>query len=142
MITENYASFEVASLMNELGFHSNESRQKFDSNGNSFLKTDYNFWSVKFVNSIERPTLSLSINWLSEEFGLWVWVERDMKGNFYPKIDIITEKSWQDQKIRNIKGLVQEELRTKWHKSLEESLNLTLKLLLTALKESSKETSK
>jgi hypothetical protein len=136
-ITETYCSFEVSKLLESLGFESNESKMRFDSSGYSFQKADYNFWSEKFRDSIERPTHSLAFNWIAENFGYWISLERDMEGNFFAKINIISEETWQNESLRDVRYEVICIVNKKpyFYKSYQQAADETLLPLLQKLLE-------
>ncbi len=131
-ITETYCSLEVSKKLKNLFFESSESVQMFDSSGNSFYKKDYKFWSAKYVNSIERPTHSIAFNWIAENFGFWIYIERDMDGNCFPKINITSEKVWKHEDLRIIKFDTNKKIisNTYFYKSYEVAANETILILL------------
>jgi hypothetical protein len=136
-ITETYCSFEVSKTLQNLLFESNESKMRFDSLGNSFQKADYNFWSTKFCNSIERPTHGLAFNWIAENFGYWISIERDMEGNFFAKINIISKETWQTEDFRDVRYEVICIVNKKpyFYKSYQQAADETLLPLLQKLLE-------
>jgi len=136
-IRETYCSFEVSKALKNLLFESDESKMRFDSSGYSFQKSDYNFWSVKFCNSIERPTHSLAFNWIAENFGYWISIERDMEGNFFPKINIISEETWQNESLRDVRIEVIhiDKMKPYFHNSYQQAADETLLPLLQKLLE-------
>jgi hypothetical protein len=86
-ITESFVSFDVAKILKENGFESNISSEMFTVDGFSFKKIDYNISGPIFLHSIERPSLSVAIDWIYLNFNVWISVEIGQNPrNFYPTI--------------------------------------------------------
>ena len=63
MITEDYVSFEVAKLLKEKGFKSDNCHTAYDENGSFFWYGDY---SKDRKGIMDAPTLQMAMKWLRE----------------------------------------------------------------------------
>ena len=63
MITEDYVSPEIAKLLKEKGFESDDCHTAYDENGEFFLHGDY---SKDRHDIVDAPTLQMAMKWLRE----------------------------------------------------------------------------
>ena len=78
MITEDYVSFEVAKLLKEKGFESDDCHTAYDSEGKFFWHGDY---SKERSGIMDAPTLQMAMKWLREVHDKQCNIEL----NFYSK---------------------------------------------------------
>lgn len=62
-ITEDYVSFEIAKLLKEKGFESDDCHTAYDENGQFFWHGDY---SKDRKGVVDAPTLQMAMKWLRE----------------------------------------------------------------------------
>lgn len=69
MITEDYVSFEVAKLLREKGFESDDCHTAYDNEGKFFWHGDY---SKERKGIMDAPTHQMAMKWLRVEHNLCI----------------------------------------------------------------------
>jgi hypothetical protein len=82
-ITEDYVSFETARLLKEKGFHEDCKCQY--GKGGSISWTSCNNGNV---TTFARPTIQMTMKWLSEKHNLFIQITVDFSDGAYPMYDV------------------------------------------------------
>lgn len=75
MITEDYVSLDVAKLLKEKGFKSDDCHTAYDENGQLFWYGDY---SKDRKGAVDAPTLQMAMKWLRAAHKLFIDVTAAM----------------------------------------------------------------
>lgn len=96
MITEDYVSFEIAKLLKEKGFDSEDCFAFYNKNGEiGFLQTfgditDY----YDLENPVIAPTHQMAMKWLREVHDLWCEIAPEGKGLWCAEIYSLREEEF------------------------------------------------
>lgn len=110
--TEDYCSFEVCKLLKERGCDLNNNgwynqegdlhgRIDVDSKGNEItFFTHGDNYKQHYQIAYKRYSHALAIKWIRENFNIYIWVDCDFEGNFYPQLSFCNKKQWHDDELR------------------------------------------
>jgi len=125
-ITEDYVTFEIATLLKEKGFDI-PCRSYYNNNNYLSFEHPKGFVLVDSVYLL-RPTHQMALKWLKKIHGIYITSEPDIndKHCFYPAIYAMKEESWDVLYIEELEHLRFDEPE----QAIEASLKYTLKNLI------------
>lgn len=70
-VSDVHCGLHVSRMLHQCGFNS-QCHEMYDERGYSFTRSEYNSSDPKFNNAIERPTLSVAVEWTYLHFGIHI----------------------------------------------------------------------
>ena len=84
MITEDYVSFEVATLLKEKGFREKCIATYNLVTKNFVIEEVYQDWTTRWGEAyVSAPTHQMAMRWLREVYGLFIRIIEDTTGNVF-----------------------------------------------------------
>ena len=138
MIKERYVNFEVAKLLRDKGFDEECVKLYNISNGLVFEGDEvHNSELTEFSELITRPTQAMACDWIEEEYGIFIQINRD--NQYYEGCEVIAVTK-EDKERGNMTMYYARVFNkhsvsntTKHYDNIESAYNEALKYVLTNL---------
>ena len=124
MVTEDYVSFETASLLNEKGF--DEEVLAVYIYDNLFVKGENKIVNTANIPIIPAPTLQMAMKWLREVHNIFIVIEPHMYDYINEKTSSYVTSLWQGDNYY-------ENITSKDYPTYEEAVETALKYSLEYL---------
>ena len=138
MIKERYVNFEVAKLLRDKGFDEECVKLYNISNGLVFEGDEvHNSELTEFSELITRPTQAMACDWIEEEYGIFIQINRD--NQYYEGCEVIAvtkedkERGHMTMYYARVFNKHSVSNTTKHYDNIESAYNEALKYVLTNL---------